>query len=254
MIEGIILKGLWEICCGSFEDVKTAWQNGADRVELNSALYLGGLTPSTANLICAKEQCSIPIVTMVRPRGGGFCYSQDEYETMLLDARILLEHGADGIAFGFLTEDHAIHRNRTQEMIDLIHSAGKEAVFHRAFDCVAQQERAVEALISLGADRILTSGGAPDVWSGRTQLQKLQSQYGKDIAFLAGSGINAQNVKALMEYTSIEQVHTSCRSWQPDATASLQDVDFSYDRNRKNAYEAVDAGKVKEMRAAMPIL
>ena len=98
------MKGLLEICCGSFEDVKTAWQNGADRVELNSALYLGGLTPSTANLICAKEQCSIPIVTMVRPRGGGFCYSQDEYETMLLDARILLEHGADGIAFGFLTE------------------------------------------------------------------------------------------------------------------------------------------------------
>ena len=112
----------------------------------------------------------------------------------------------------------------------------------------------MEALISLGADRILTSGGAPDVWSGRTQLQKLQSQYGKDIAFLAGSGVNSQNVKALMEYTRIEQVHTSCRSWQPDATASLQDVDFSYDRNRKNAYEAVDAGKVKEMRAAMPIL
>lgn len=123
------MKGLLEICCGSFEDVKTAWQNGADRVELNSALYLGGLTPSTANLICAKEQCSIPIVTMLRPRGGGFCYSQDEYKTMLLDARILLEHGADGIAFGFLTEDHAIHRNRTQEMIDLIHSAGKKLYF-----------------------------------------------------------------------------------------------------------------------------
>ena len=139
-------------------------------------------------------------------------------------------------------------------MIDLIHSAGKEAVFHRAFDCVAQQERAVEALILLGADRILTSGGSPDVWSGRTQLQKLQSQYGKDIAFLAGSGVNSQNVKALMEYTRIEQVHTSCRSWQPDVTASLQDVDFSYDISRKNAYETVDAGKVKEMRAAMPIL
>ena len=139
-------------------------------------------------------------------------------------------------------------------MIDLIHSAGKEAVFHRAFDCVAQQERAVEALILLGADRILTSGGAPDVWSGRTQLQKLQSQYGKEITFLAGSGVNAQNVKALMEYTRIEQVHTSCRSWQPDVTASLQDVDFSYDISRKNAYETVDAVKVKEMRAAMPIL
>ena len=221
-----------EICCGSFEDVKTAWQNGADRVELNSALYLGGLTPSTANLICAKEQCNIPIITMLRPRGGGFCYSQDEYETMLLDARILLEHGADGIAFGFLTEDHAIHRNRTQEMIDLIHSAGKEAVFHRAFDCVAQQENAVETLISLGADRILTSGGAPDVWTGRKQLQWLQSQYGKEITFLAGSGVNAENVKDLMEYTKVEQVHTSCRKWNVDGTTSYQNVDFSYDAEK----------------------
>ena len=105
----------------------------------------------------------------------------------------------------------------------------------------------MEALISLGTDRILTSGGAPDVWSGRNQLQKLQSQYGKDITFLAGSGVNAQNVKALMEYTKIEQVHTSCRRWQLDVTASLQDVDFSYDISRKNAYEAVDAEKVKEI-------
>lgn len=74
------------------------------------------------------------------------------------------------------------------------------------------------------------------------------------ISHFSGKRREFTNVKALMEYTRIEQVHTSCRSWQPDVTASLQDVDFSYDRNRKNAYEAVDAGKVKEMRAAMPIL
>ena len=67
------MKGLLEICCGSFEDVKSAWENGANRVELNSALYLGGLTPSLAHLICAKEQCDISSVTMGRPRGGGFC-------------------------------------------------------------------------------------------------------------------------------------------------------------------------------------
>ena len=242
------MKGLLEICCGGFEDVKTAWQNGADRVELNSALYLGGLTPSTANLICAKEQCSIPIVTMVRPRGGGFCYSQDEYETMLLDARILLEHGADGIAFGFLTEGHAIHRNRTQEMIDIIHSAGKEAVFHRAFDCVAQQERAVEALILLGADRILTSGGAPDVWSGRTQLQKLQSQYGKDITFLAGSGVNAENAGALMEWTGISQIHSSCRGWKNDPTTSGENVSYNFaSAPHENDYDAVDESLVKRL-------
>ena len=227
------MKGLLEICCGSFEDVKSAWENGANRVELNSALYLGGLTPSLAHLICAKEQCDISIVTMVRPRGGGFCYSEEEYRTMLLDARILLEHTLDV--------------TRTKEMIALVHEKGKEAVFHRAFDCVAQQENAVETLISLGADRILTSGGAPDVWTGRKQLQWLQSQYGKEITFLAGSGVNAENVKDLMEYTKVEQVHTSCRKWNVDGTTSYQNVDFSYDAEKKDAYEMVDPQKVEKM-------
>lgn len=241
------MKGLLEICCGSFEDVKIACENGADRVELNSALYLGGLTPSLAHLICAKEQCDIPVVTMVRPRGGGFCYSEEEYQTMLLDARILLEHGADGIAFGFLHTDHTLDVARTEKMIALVHEKGKEAVFHRAFDCVTQQEHAVETLISLGADRILTSGGAPDAWTGRQQLQWLQSQYGKEITFLAGSGVNAENVKDLMEYTNVEQVHTSCRKWNVDATTSHQNVDFSYDAEKKDAYEMVDPQKVEKI-------
>ena len=240
------MKGLLEICCGSFEDVKCAWENGANRVELNSALYLGGLTPSLAHLICAKEQCDISVVTMVRPRGGGFCYSEEEYRTMLLDARILLEHGADGIAFGFLHADHTLDVTRTKEMIALVHEKGKEAVFHRAFDCVAQQENAVETLISLGADRILTSGGAPDVWTGRKQLQWLQSQYGKEITFLAGSGVNAENVKDLMEYTKVEQVHTSCRKWNVDGTTSYQNVDFSYDAEKIRELSCKEAKNTKE--------
>lgn len=122
-----------------------------------------------------------------------------------------------------------------------------EAVFHRAFDCVTQQEHAAETLISLGADRILTSGGAPDVWTGRKQLQWLQSQYGKEIIFLAGSGVNAENVKDLMEYTKVEQVHTSCRKWNVDGTTSYQNVDFSYDAEKKDAYEMVDPQKVEKM-------
>ena len=139
-----MMKPMLEICCGSFSDVKTAYENGADRVELNSALYMGGLTPTLANLIYAKENCNIPVVAMVRPRGGGFCYSDEEYETMLMDAKILLEHGADGIAFGFLTEEKMLDKKRTKEMIELIHECGREAVFHRAFDCIDNQDSAAE--------------------------------------------------------------------------------------------------------------
>ena len=231
------MKSVLEICCGSFEDVKTAYENGADRVELNSALYLGGLTPSLANLICAKEQCEIPVVAMVRPRGGGFCYSLEEYQTMILDTKLLLEHGADGIAFGF-----------SKEVIYLIHEQGREAVFHRAFDCVADQKKTIEQLIGLGADRILTSGGAPDVWSGRERLKQLQKEYGSEIEILAGSGVNENNVRELMTYTGVHQVHSSCRVWKKDITTSNEYVDFSYAGiQEKNQYEVVDAAKVHRL-------
>ena len=229
-------------------DVKTAYENGADRVELNSALYLGGLTPSLANLICAKEQCEIPVVAMVRPRGGGFCYSAEEYQTMILDTKLLLEHGADGIAFGFLKEDQTLDTERTKEVIYLIHEQGREAVFHRAFDCVADQKKTIEQLIGLGADRILTSGGAPDVWSGRERLKQLQKEYGSEIEILAGSGVNENNVRELMTYTGVHQVHSSCRVWKKDITTSNEYVDFSYAGiQEKNQYEVVDAAKVHRL-------
>lgn len=242
------MKTILEICCGSFEDVKTAYENGADRVELNSALYLGGLTPSLANLICAKEQCSIPIVTMVRPRGGGFCYSKEEYQTILLDTKLMLQHGADGIAFGFLKEDRTLDTERTEEIIELIHSCGKEAVFHRAFDCTKNLEQSTEQLIRLGTDRILTSGGTPDVLTGLETLRKLQTVYGDEIEILAGSGVNSLTVLELLEYAGVHQVHSSCRSWVEDTTTSNGTVDFSYaGEQQKSKYEAVDAIKVHEL-------
>ena len=114
-----------EICCGSLEDAKAAQAGGADRIELNSALYLGGLTPSLASLIMVKEQCTIPVAAMVRPRGGGFCYSDDEFAVMLKDAEILMKNGADGIVFGFLKFNP---RELKHEGIPQTLAAGKEAL------------------------------------------------------------------------------------------------------------------------------
>lgn len=242
------MRTILEICCGSFEDVKAACEHGADRVELNSALYLGGLTPSLASLIHAKEECAIPIVAMVRPRGGGFCYSEDEYKVMYSDAKQLLEHGADGIAFGFLKEDKTIDLERTREMADLISGFGKEAVFHRAFDCVSNQKEAVRQLISLNIDRILTSGGAADAWSGREQIKMLQKEYGEQIAFLPGSGVNEKNAKELIRFTGVHQVHSSCKVWSEDKTCSNETVDFSYaGETLKNKYESVSGEKVAQL-------
>lgn len=173
-----------EVCCGSYEDAKEAAAGGADRIELNSALYLGGLTPSMGSVYRVKETLKIPVVAMVRPRGGGFCYSKEEYETMLRDARLMLEQGVDGIAFGFLLEDRKVDEERTKNLIELIHFYHAEAVFHRAIDCTPDIMAAAGTLISLGTDRILTSGGRKSAIDGQETIACLQSEYGGQLEIL----------------------------------------------------------------------
>ena len=127
-------KVLLEICCGSAEDALVAARNGADRVELNNNLFQGGLTPSIGTLQVVKSHTAIPVMTMVRPRAGGFCYTETEMETARADAKALLSAGADGLVFGFLHEDGTVDERRTREMVEL--AEGKPCVFHRAIDVV----------------------------------------------------------------------------------------------------------------------
>lgn len=237
-------NNLLEICCGSLDDVLAAEAGGADRVELNSALYLGGLTPSTATLILAKQQSSLPIICMVRPRGAGFCYSEKEMEVIFLEARELLRHGADGLAFGFLNEDKTINVEKTSEMIKLIHEFNGEAVFHRAFDCTVDMMKACEQLIALGCDRILTSGQGKTVLEGLEALKQLQETYGNQIEILAGCGVNAENASEIMHKTGIRQLHTSAKYWKIDPTTNYgAPVNYAYING--DFYDSVDVEKVK---------
>ena len=139
-----------EVCCGSADDVIEAFHAGADRVELNSDLFHGGLTPTVGSLRVAKRETGMPIMTMVRPREGGFCYTPAEFAVCREDARVLLENGADGLVFGFLHEDGTIDRERTRILAETALEAGKEAVFHRAIDVVPDWKRALDSLIRLG--------------------------------------------------------------------------------------------------------
>ena len=238
-------RDLFEVCAGSVQDCINAQLGGADRVELNSALYLGGLTPSLAMLKLVKEKTSLKVICMDRPRAAGFCYDDVEIETMFEDAKILLENGADGISFGFLNSDATINVIETKKMVELIHQYQKEAVFHRAFDCVDDPMHAIKQLIDYGVDRILTSGLQPTAMQGASVLEKLQSEFGNRIELLAGSGINANNIRTLKEQTGIHQFHGSCKEWCKDPTTTVGNVSYAY--HESDDYDCVSLEKVKSI-------
>ena len=152
-------KILLEICCGSIDDAIQSQAGGADRVELCSALFVGGLTPSIGTVQEAKRRLKIPVMVMVRPRGGGFCYTSAEFATMERDAEAAVENGADGVVFGILKKDGRIDQRRSERMRRII--GERQAVFHRAFDVTPDPLRALEELIELGITRVLTSGQKP---------------------------------------------------------------------------------------------
>lgn len=242
------MKKIVEICCGSYEDALAAYRGGAKRIELNSALYLGGLTPSLGSLILTKRNTDLKVIAMVRPRGAGFHYEEADFETMKLDAELLLQHGADGIAFGCLNEWGNIDEKQTEEMVEIIKRYGGEAVFHRAFDCVQDPYQSMEFLIGCGIDRVLTSGLRAKAMDGLELIRELQKRYGDRIELLAGSGMNASNANEMMDRTGISQVHSSCKGWVADPTTAGEEVSYAYgDHPHEHDYEVVKEELVTQL-------
>lgn len=202
-----------EVCVGNIDDALTAARYPIDRIELNSALELGGLSSSLSVLTYLKKHISPKICCMVRPRGGDFLYSQLEFETMLKDAEAFLQNGADGIVFGFLKEDLSVDEERTRIMSDLIHTYHGEAVFHKAFDETRDLEESCRVLISCGIDRVLTSGAAvyPDILEGCERIRRLHLKYGDSLQFLPGGGVRVDNIQDVLRTAQTGQVHMSSK-------------------------------------------
>lgn len=242
------MKNIVEICCGGYYDAKQAFLGGADRIELNSGLFLGGLTPSIASLELIKEEFYLKTICMVRPRGAGFYYVEEDKKVMFKDAKALLKSNADGIAFGFLDEDKNIDIENTKKMIDIIKSFDikKEVVFHRAFDCVSNPYDSIEKLINLGVDRLLTSGLKDKAFDGLDLIKELNEKYGDKIEILAGSGINYKNAKEIMSKTGINQIHSSCKDFIQDNTTSSKNITYAY-LNNENKYDVVSCELVKNL-------
>lgn len=242
------MKRIIEICCGSYEDAVQAANGGATRIELNSALHLGGLTPSLGTLQLTKQNTNLKIIAMVRPRGAGFCYSNAEFEVLKQDAKLLMEHGADGLAFGCLKIDGTIDIAQNKQIINIIKEYKGEAVFHRAFDCMQDYHLATTILMDIGVDRILTSGLQPKAMDGIQVIKELQEAYGDKIEILAGSGMNATNAREMMDKTGINQVHSSCKDWVKDPTTIGKHVSFAYANTPyESNYDVVSLEMVKKI-------
>ncbi len=207
---------LIEICCASVDDAVEAGCGGAGRVELNSAIFLGGLTPSLGTLVEAKHRVDIPVLVMIRPRAGGFCYTDTEMAVMRRDTQLAIDHGADGIVFGVLHENGTIDRERCELLIQCC--AGRPAVFHRAFDVLPEPFTALDQLVDLGFQRILTSGQARSVPEGLDLIKTLIVHAGNRIEILPGAGIRPHNVRAIVEQTGANQVHLSAFRTQYDSS------------------------------------
>lgn len=214
-----------EICLGNIQDVAVMEKYDIDRIELNAALELGGLTPSLATLKEARKISSKNLACMCRCRGGNFCYTEAEYKTMFEDAKLMLENGADGIVFGFLNADDTVNAEKSKEMIDLIHSYQKEAVFHKASDVSANLDETVETLAKLGIDRILTSGQAPypNILDGCPKIKELHEKY-PNITFLPGGGVRVNNIVEVLKMSEAGQIHmTSKKKYNGDYIALDED-------------------------------
>jgi copper homeostasis protein len=211
---------LLEICCGSIDDAIEAEKGGADRVELCSALFLGGLTPSSGTIQEAKRRLKIPVVVMVRPRGGGFAYSEAEMASMERDAEAAVENGADGVVFGVLQSDGRIDVARCRRIRQLI--GKRQAVFHRAFDVTPDPFDALEQLVDLGITRILTSGQKDSVPEGVELIKKLIERAGDRIEILPGGGIQPWNVKEMIERTGCRQVHLTASRMVSDTSTQAR--------------------------------
>ena len=209
-------KILIEVCCGSVDDAVEAERGGADRVELNSAISLGGLTPSLGSIIEAKKRLNIPIMVMIRPRAGGFCYTKAEVAVMQHDAKLAVEHGVDGLVFGILTSDGSVDVDRCRRIIEL--SQGRQTVFHRAFDVTPDPLKALDQLIDLGFTRVLTSGQEKTAPEGIELISKLIVHAGDRIEILPGSGLRPHNIRAFVEQTKATQIHFSAFGQRLDSS------------------------------------
>jgi copper homeostasis protein len=202
-----------EVCVDSLASALAAQRGGAARIELCSALSEGGVTPSAGLIELVRAGTFIGLQVMIRPRGGDFCYTDEEFEIMRRDISLAKKMGAEGIVLGILKTSGDVDVERTRELIEI--SRPLNVTFHRAFDMSADFSRALEDVCSTGADRLLTSGGESTVEQGAPVIEWLVPAARGRIAIMACGGIAERNAASIIQRTRVREIHVGLRRGAP---------------------------------------
>lgn len=236
-----------EIAANSVASALAAQEGGAGRVELCSALELGGLTPSCAQIALAREKITVPLYVLIRPRAGDFLYSDLEIETMLGDIEACASAGCDGVVLGALDANGNIDMTRCRSLMS---AAGKMGVtFHRAMDLVPDLLSTLEDVIALGCERVLTSGGKASALEGAQLIHQLVQRAAGRIVVMPGAGVDAQNIAQLLAVTGASEFHASAKrkvpsgmQWQPPGLKDMHDGEIRSDLEQIRSIRAALKG------------
>ena len=201
-----------EVCANSVASALAAQEGGAIRVELCENLNDGGTTPSHGQIALARKLLAIKLYVLIRPRGGDFLYSATEFEVMKADIRHCIETGCDGIVIGILNADGTVDKPRSSELVKMAKEKGLGVTFHRAIDMCLDMPQAMEDIIEIGCERILTSGGKSTAVEGVSVIAHLIEQAKGRITIMPGAGVNENTVADIVHYTGAIEIHSSARS------------------------------------------
>ncbi|MBE2894975.1 copper homeostasis protein CutC [Spirabiliibacterium falconis] len=238
-----------EVCVENMESVRIANAAGVDRIELCSALAVGGLTPCYGFLKSAVETATLPIAMMVRPRAGDFLFSRNEVAMMVDDIHMARDMGVSCVVIGALTESGEIDVASTKRFIEA--ADGLEITFHRAFDLCANPQTALETLIDLGCIRLLTSGQASSAWLGRKLIAQLVCQARGRISIMAGAGVNAQNANDLLTATGADELHLSAKRFRNSAMIGQSAVAMGQNADNDQRIMVTDGEELVRLRRSL---
>jgi copper homeostasis protein len=234
---------LLEVCVEDAEGLAAAIAGGADRIELCSALAVGGLTPSAGLMACAGRY-SVPTYAMIRPRAGSFRYTADEIEVMKADIDAARHAGLAGVVLGASLQDGRLDADTLNILIE--HADGLGRTLHRAFDLVPDMKQAIELAISLDFERILTSGRAGTAWEGVDDLEQAIDISASRISIMPGAGVNVTTIDQLIPRLKISEIHASCSVATETADKRLLTLGFAAAGARRT-----DAATVRALKARL---